>query len=143
LNNGIGLTRLLLDDWTRLRRRLPSTPHQLGRITLVCGKLIAPTLEGLAQQLSSTAGVTVRLIAVENAFFGPTVTVSGLLTWGDVKNALTGQDLGRLLVLPSVMFDAGGQRTLDDVSLEEIRASLGVPVTTADCLSGLAGPAGS
>jgi NifB/MoaA-like Fe-S oxidoreductase len=105
--------------------------------------LIAPTLEDLAQQLSSTAGVTVRLLAVENAFFGPTVTVSGLLTWGDVKNALTGQDLGRLLVLPSVMFDAAGQRTLDDVSLEEIRASVGVPVITADCLSGMAGLADS
>ncbi|OQB26181.1 MAG: hypothetical protein BWY10_02274 [Chloroflexi bacterium ADurb.Bin180] len=138
LNNGIGLTRLLRDDWSRLRRRLPAALAGLGSATLVCGKLIGPTLEELASQLASASGVDLRVLAVENAFFGPTVTVSGLLTWADVHAALAGQDVGRLLVLPGAMFDAAKERTLDDATLEEIRSSVGVPVLTADCLSELA-----
>ena len=137
LNNGIGLTRLLLDDWGRRRRRLPPALLELDSATLVCGKLIGPTLEYLTRQLSSAAGVNIRVLAVENAFFGPTVTVSGLLTWGDVRNALVGQDVGRLLVLPRVMFDAADSRTLDDVTLEEIRSAVGVRVLTAEGLSDL------
>lgn len=137
-NNGIGLTRLLLDDWANLRRHLPAAMKGLGSATLVCGTLIGPTLRELASQLASMAGVDLRVLAVENSFFGPTVTVSGLLTWADVRAALDGRDVGRVLVLPGVMFGAAKERTLDDVTLEEIRSSVGVPVLTADYLSELA-----
>lgn len=138
LNNGIGLLRLLLDDWTRLRRRLPPALTKLGSATLVCGTLIGPTLQELARQLAAATGTNLCVLAVENAFFGPTVTVSGLLTWADVQAALTGQELGRLLVLPRVMFDAAGGRTLDDVTLDQVCSSVGVPVITADRFSDLA-----
>ena len=45
--NGIGMVRTLLDDWTRLRRRLRANPApELAgkRVVIACGRLIGPVL---------------------------------------------------------------------------------------------------
>jgi NifB/MoaA-like Fe-S oxidoreductase len=105
---------------------------------MVCGKLIAPILDGIAREVSrGTGAVNISLVDVENAFFGPTVTVSGLLTAEDVLRALRGRDLGDLLVLPRVMFDAGGEVTLDGCSLADLAKAANVKVVTADRFSTL------
>jgi len=49
--------------------------------------------------------------------------VSGLLTGGDVVRALEGRVADRV-VLPRAMFDAAGQRTLDDWTLAALAARL-------------------
>jgi NifB/MoaA-like Fe-S oxidoreductase len=93
--------------------------------------LIAPVLEGKAVELSEVLGVEVDVLSVENRFFGPTVTVSGLLIGRDVVEALRGRELGEVVFLPRAMFDYAGERTLDDMSLAEIREELGVRVEVA------------
>ncbi len=142
LNNGVGLVRELLDDWQRIRQRRLKHPWPYGNVTWVCGTLIAPTLRRLAQDLEGLAQSTIDVVPVENAFFGPDVTVSGLLTARDVMKALRGRNLGDLLVLPRAMFDANGQVTLDDHSQSNIERALGVPVLLAERLSELVGRAG-
>ncbi len=132
--NGVGLVRALLEDWARARRR-KRRPSALRRVTWVSGTLIAPTLARLADQFTARTGVEVRLVPVSNRFFGPSVTVSGLLTGQDVLAALAGRDLGERVFLPRAMFDAAGLRTLDEVTLEECTDRLGVPVHLAATLS--------
>ncbi len=62
-----------------------------------------------------------------NQFFGPEVTVAGLLCAQDVLSTLNEQDdLGDLVLLPRVMLDNEGKRFLDDVTVEEFQASLPV-----------------
>lgn len=134
LANGIGLTRQLLDDWKRLKRG-----HQIrwthGRTTFVCGTLIAPVLRAIAGELSSLIGTDIQVVSVRNQFFGETVTVSGLLTAADVIQALRGQAIGDLLVLPASMFDASGRVTLDEYAQKDIEEELGVRVVVAGKLS--------
>jgi NifB/MoaA-like Fe-S oxidoreductase len=72
----------------------------------------------------------VRVIAVENQFFGPTVTVSGLLTAQDVIPALQASGCNRA-ILPSVMFDYRGERTIDDVTPQQISTQTGMPIAIA------------
>jgi putative radical SAM enzyme (TIGR03279 family) len=134
LANGVGLTRQLLDEWRRAKRRSLRTSWPYRKITLVCGMLIAPTLRILAIELAQLTGATVDAVAVTNDFFGPTVTVSGLLTAQDVMTALRGRDLGDLVVLPRVMFNASGEVTLDDCTRAGIEKELGVAVDVADRL---------
>lgn len=139
LANGIGLTRMLLDDWRRAQRaRRRAWPYQ--RVTLVCGRLIAPTLQSLVAEMASSLDAEMHVIPVHNAFFGATVTVSGLLTAEDVAGALRGKELGDLVALPRAMFDANGERTLDDRTPEDIARQLGVPVIVAERLSELLDP---
>ena len=134
LANGIGLTRQLLDEWRRARRRGRHARWSHRKVTLVCGALIAPTLQALASELASLVGAEVQVLPVTNEFFGPTVTVSGLLTAQDVVGALRGRHLGELVVLPRAMFEAGGELTLDDQRRSDIEQALGVPVAVADRL---------
>ncbi len=139
INNGVGLVRQLLDDWRHIRRRGPKQPWPCGKETWVCGTLIAPTLRQLAQELSALVQATIEVVPVGNAFFGPSVTVSGLLTAKDVIEALRGRDLGNRLVLPRAMFDASGEVTLDDCGQADIEEALGVPALLAERLSELVG----
>ena len=131
LENGVGLTRLLLDE----RLQITGGGLQVGKVTLVCGTLIAPVLEALvADWGKSIAFPRSVVIPVENRFFGPTVTVSGLLVGRDVIEALRGRDLGEVVFLPRAMFDAAGKRTLDDMSPAEIEERLGTRVEVAGTL---------
>lgn len=142
--NGVGLVRLLLDDWARARRRLQRRQGRLPahRFSLVCGLAIAPTLADLTQALREATGWEAMLYPVANAFFGEAVTVSGLLTGQDVLAALAGRDLGERVFLPRAMFDAAGERTLDDLTPAEIAARLGVQVHLAERLSEVVAEAG-
>ncbi len=129
LENGIGLTRQLLDEWERLRVR--SKEGMKGKGVVVCGMLIAPTLRGIGEELSSLFELDITTVSVENRFFGSTVTVSGLLTGRDVLADLERENVGETVFLPRTMFDAMGKVTLDDFTLLEIESRLGVSVSMA------------
>jgi NifB/MoaA-like Fe-S oxidoreductase len=103
----------------------------------VCGTLIAPILQRLAAELGGLRQAEVAVQPVVNKFFGPTVTVSGLLTGQDVVNALRGRDLGECVVLPRAMFDASGEVTLDDRTQADIARQLRVGVAVAESMAEL------
>jgi putative radical SAM enzyme (TIGR03279 family) len=130
LENGIGLVRGLLDEWEELKGTSPSQARS-GAGTVVCGSLMAPLLDEICRDLKNGQGVDIGVVPVVNDFFGATVTVSGLLTGGDVLAALGGRGLGEVVFLPRAMFEAEGRVTLDDKSREEIEASLGICVVIA------------
>ena len=140
--NGIGMTRALIDDWRRLRRRLVrrhESPRPTGRkrMTLACGTLIAPVLTQLAAEMSALTGIDASVVPVENAFFGPRVTVSGLLTGGDIIETLRGRELGDLVVLPRHALNHAGTLFLDDATPADVSAALSTPVAFASTLSEL------
>jgi putative radical SAM enzyme (TIGR03279 family) len=134
--NGIGMTRSLLADWRSAKRRIASDqPIAAARaITVACGTLIAPTLITIAAELSESTGVDVRVVVVENRFFGPRVNVSGLLVAADIVDALRGRDLGDLVVLPRYALDYTGRRFLDDASPEDVQRAIGVPLAFASTM---------
>jgi putative radical SAM enzyme (TIGR03279 family) len=137
IENGIGLVRKLLDDAAGVRRRLKSSPRLVATesITLVCGALIAPVLGELAADLGELLGATIRALPVVNAFFGPRVTVSGLLTGQDVRRALEQAQPRGWVFLPRAMFNREGEVTLDDLTLEDIGRGLDARCTVAGRLS--------
>ena len=136
LENGIGLVRQLLDQWGWLSER-GFKPGKKGRGSVVCGTLISPVLGSLLQRSRAETGLDLGLIVVTNEFFGPTVTVSGLLTARDVLGTLQGKDLGEVVFLPGSMFDSEERLTLDGATMHELEGSLGVPVVRAAGLEDL------
>jgi NifB/MoaA-like Fe-S oxidoreductase len=75
------------------------------------------------------------VIPVENRFFGPLVTVAGLLCGQDIldevlrcKPPFSSQDL---VVLPRVALDNGGTRFLDDLRVDEFRGRVPAQVLFA------------
>ena len=68
------------------------------------------------------------VVEVTNYFFGPQITVSGLLTGQDIIRALEGRDLGHRLLLPVNVLRSGEDVLLDDIHIKEIEKTLQVPI---------------
>lgn len=130
LENGIGMTRHFIARIGRTRR-LFGAPARRGerRFTLVTGELFEPILRRIVTGRLERTGedVEVQIVGCENRFFGRSVTVAGLLTYGDIERALRGRDLGDRVFVPPATLN-GDRVFLDDRSLDELARTLSVPV---------------
>ncbi|MEO7020107.1 MAG: DUF512 domain-containing protein [Ktedonobacteraceae bacterium] len=127
IENGVGMTRYLIEQWRAGLRRLPRRMPVPRKVTLVTGAMAQPIIEGFVADLRAIPGLEVQIVPVINQFFGPEVTVAGLLCGQDVLTTLKAQNnLGDLVLLPRVMLDNEGTRFLDDITVEEFQASLPV-----------------
>ncbi|HEX6542395.1 MAG TPA: DUF512 domain-containing protein [Ktedonobacterales bacterium] len=135
IENGVGMTRKLLDDWQAARKTLPKALPAPHRIAIVTSMMARPVIERLARDLRRATHAEVRVVPVENRFFGPVVTVAGLLCGQDVLDQVREQcgdfTSDDLLLLPRVMLDNAGKRFLDDVTVEDFRAQAPARVTFA------------
>ncbi|HIV22017.1 MAG TPA: DUF512 domain-containing protein [Candidatus Scatomorpha stercorigallinarum] len=130
LENGVGLMRLLETEFMTALRLAEPDEGAGGRFTIATGVAAAPLLEKLLQTAhKKCAKIDGRVYAVVNDFFGHTIDVAGLVTGGDLIAQLRGKDLGERVLIPHTMLRHGEGVFLDDVTLEEASAALGVPVT--------------
>ena len=81
----------------------------------------------LVGELNSVDGLAVDLIPVDNRFFGPGITVSGLLTGEDVLAALDGGAWDLVCLPPNCVNGEG--LTLDDMTVAEIGRRSGLRIT--------------
>ena len=147
--NGIGMTRTLIDDWRRTRRRLREGRLRMpddapDRATLACGQLIAPTLERLAQDVAAHTGIQLDVMPVVNRLFGARVNVSGLIPGADFADTLRDCELADRVFLPRASLDYFGQKFLDDVTPEQLEHELQRPIafvyTFSDLLESITAP---
>ncbi len=61
-----------------------------------------------------------------NDFYGHRITVTGLLTGGDIVKQLKGKDLGEALLIPDICLKADQDIFLDDMTLAELSEALQV-----------------
>ena len=128
----MGLLRLLETEYDEAWRALPEHERRPGggmRLLIGCGVSAAPFLARLMQTHPLT-GIEVRVVPVENRFFGPSVTVSGLVTGGDLTERLRDEP-GDKVFITECMLRSEGDRFLADRALREAEARLGrriVPV---------------
>ncbi len=129
LENGVGITRLLLEDWYRLRRRLPATLERPCRALAVCGSLIAPVLQPTIERLAAIEGCDLSLHAVKNRFFGEQITASGLLAGRDIVEHLSALPRAHYLFLSRRALDySTGSMFLDGMTVAEMESALGCEV---------------
>jgi putative radical SAM enzyme (TIGR03279 family) len=123
IDNGVGLVRTLLETSRRFRM-----PRNLKgkHLTFVTGVLAAPYIERLADALSRR-GVRVDTVTVRNRLFGPSVTVSGLLSGRDILDDLSGREKTDLICLPPGIANPDGV-TLDGLSITGMAGEVGLPV---------------
>ena len=85
LENGIGMTRLLLNNWAEVKEDFCDDLALVGnRFVFVCGMLIRPIIEKIVEEISAISGLDARVQTIENNFLGPQVTVTGLLAADDI-----------------------------------------------------------
>ncbi len=138
LQNGVGLVRVMLDDWRRQRKRLPASIPTPRRVAWLCGRAAAPALQQIAEDFRGVENLSVDVRVVENTLFGSAISVSGLMSGQDIVRTLSGAPID-IAVLPRGAFGFEGERTLDDWTVEAIERETGVSIrlgrTAADVLS--------
>ena len=130
--NGVGLSRLFLDEWDALEPELPSRMEPSRSITMVTGVSGSLIMKPVVERLNRIQGLQISLEVIANSFFGQTVTVTGLLTGQDIIKALKGKELGDLLILPSVMLRQGEEVFLDDFTVTQVSQELQMPIEVVE-----------
>ncbi len=128
LENGVGMARQFLDQFSQVLRRKPLEPFQGMRGTLVTGEIFAPILFRSIAQWNARFGSRLRVVAVENRFLGKGITVAGLLSGSDILSTLRGRALGEFVMVPSEAMINDDYLLLDDLTRADLEDSLGVRV---------------
>ena len=128
LENGVGMMRLLENEFLEeLSNRKGETIKR--KVSIATGQLASPLIKKLTDRLCQKfPGLGVEVIPIRNDFFGERITVSGLLTGQDLLAQLKGRDLGDVLLLSHSMLRSGEEVFLDDMTVQDLKNSLQVPV---------------
>ena len=132
IQNGVGM---ITDMRTGFEYELENLDEYLTEfsaprsVSIVTGYAAYDHIKSLCDTLCQRVdGLNITVFPIKNNFFGEQITVSGLLTGKDIREQLTGKELGDCLLFPDVCLRAEGDVFLDDVTPEELSGALGVPV---------------
>ena len=131
IENGVGMIRQFADECRDAFEEIQSSgiihqAHVPVRIAIPTGVSVFPHIEKLVHQYAPE-WVDAEVIPVENRFFGPSITVTGLIVGEDLLSALKDKIFDRVLISES-MLQENGDRFLDDMTLNQVAGVLGKPV---------------
>ena len=129
LENGVGMMTLMQHDFAQALKeaQLEQSPAA-HRCTIATGQLAYPMMQDFAERVQQAfPQVQVQVKKIRNDFWGPTITVAGLITGQDLLAQLEGLNLGSELLIPANMLRHEQDRFLDDLTLEQVQETLGVP----------------
>lgn len=128
IENGVGIIAAQKEEFINALEDIESCDIKRN-ITVATGVDAKPFIEHLVQLLKKKwYNFNCNVIAVENDFFGKTITVAGLVTGGDLIKQLSDVDLGEQLLLPSCMLRSEQDKFLDDVTLEDVQDALNIEI---------------
>jgi len=122
IENGVGMVPAFT---SRARRMKLDLKPSRKRFRLFTGVSFYPYLKRFAERIEK-AGADISVEAVENTFFGRSVTVTGLLTGRDVIKSISKvARKGDVLIVPDVALK-DGTIFLDDVTVADLEKALGI-----------------
>lgn len=128
LENGVGMVRLLMDEFEQEFDAVQGDDREY-EVSIVTGVLVYRSIKMMVDKIGEKfPNVNIHLYKIINDFFGHRITVTGLLTGGDIIKQLTGKPLGQRLILPSNTLMADEPKFLDDVTLDQLIDALQVDV---------------
>ena len=124
IENGIGMTAKFLSEFydsvyeTSLKKPV--------RVAVITGVSAAQTIEKVCGEANRAAkNLHAFALPVENKYFGTTVTCTGLLTGGDILNALEKhRDEFDTAIIPANTLKEFEQVFLDDMTVKELKKRL-------------------
>jgi len=131
IENGVGMLTSFKDEFLREFSYMKEEgfPSVHRTVSVATGKAAYPLLSSLSAMLEdAVGGLKVYVYPVENRFFGPEITVSGLLTGKDMAEELKEKPLGEMLYIPRASLRNEGDLFLCGMSHEELSQKLSVPI---------------
>ncbi len=120
--NGVGIVSSFYQEYNQLRNEGLKLPER--DFNLVTSSLGYRALSPLLEELEADYGLKLHPLVIENRFFGPQVTVTGLLTGQDIIEQVNEKSLmGEVLLLPDILLN-DDHLFLDNIHLSRLRESL-------------------
>ena len=131
IENGVGMVPLFLNQ--AKKTKLPKVLKHKKKFITFTGMSFYPFLIKYTNRLFGKGRTkSLDVVPVENRFFGPSVTVAGLLTGRDVMKALFDAVEGHdMILVPDVVLNEDN-KFLDDITLANMEEALGIPVKKID-----------
>ena len=126
IENGIGMLRMFETDLRFAMEDYPVEETPPRRIVIACGTSIAAQMQRWCDQYAPK-GTTVRVVPIINRFFGESVTVTGLITGGDLVEQLQGVACDEIQICRNMIRNEG-DLFLDDMTLEDVCKALPAPL---------------
>ncbi len=132
IENGVGMIRSDYEEFAESLYNQPEIEYN-KRVSVATGCAAGDFIRSLAQLVTEKyKNIEIAVYPIRNDFFGDSVTVSGLVTGGDIIAQLSGKELGDELLIPENMLRAEGDLFLDNVSVEDVEKALNVKVTVVE-----------
>lgn len=124
LEDGIGMMAYFKKDFENYLRYFKE--KELNKtVSIATGKIAYEFMRARMDELEAKfERLHINLYKIENEFFGPNITVTGLITGGDLIRELKGKDLGEYLILCSDMLKSDEDVFLDNTTLDEVKKAL-------------------
>jgi putative radical SAM enzyme (TIGR03279 family) len=135
LENGIGNGRLFQDQFRRLATALPGRLRRPRRLAVITGRAGAVVLEPAIRRLRRIHNLELSLIPVSSTFFGPRISVTGLLTGCDLVWGLRGLR-GEEALLPNILLKQDTSLLLDGMSVEQVASQTGCRLRVVEPTAG-------
>lgn len=127
LEDGVGLCTLLEHDFMDAIGQNEGECHR--NITIPTGKAAYRTIKKLADVAQSHyTGLRINVVAIDNNFFGEKITVTGLLTGGDITSQLGNMQNEDAVLICESTLRYGNDRFIDDMTPNEISDLLNTKV---------------
>lgn len=126
--NGVGAIRRFVEGFDQ---GLPSVRTVPGRrIRIVTGGSMAPFINERSDRLAEATGADVEVVHVRNDYFGPSVTIAGLLGGEDILAALGEGRPEDIILLPAEALNSD-DAFIDNLPRSDFEARLGPAVVRA------------
>ncbi len=138
LEDGIGITPLFEHDFNEELSKYNYNEDIKKSVTIITGKIAKNYMIEKAKKINELfPNITINVVAPVNNYFGKNITVTGLLTGGDILNEITNLknkniNLGDYLVISDVMLKDDEDIFLDDMSLKLLQEKISMPIVVTD-----------
>lgn len=122
VENGVGALRSLLDGFDGAKGRLKPAPG-VERVRIVTGTSMSPFFRRMSPSITARMECDVEVLAVENGYFGSSVTIAGLLPGADILRAASDSGPGDLVLLPAAALNDDGV-FIDGLPLSDVATAL-------------------
>ena len=129
IENGVGMLRLLEQECQEAYEDLiqdSCLSPQPQTVLIPTGISAHPFISDITRRFAPE-NCRLKVVPIHNHYFGETITVTGLIVGSDLMEQLKDIDCDQIL-LCDTMLKEGTDCFLDDITIEEVRKSLGKPV---------------
>ena len=131
IENGVGMMAMFKEEFDNAKNKTQSSVA-CGDSSFAKG-VSKSVVTGAAAykfivELTKFVSPDAQVFAIENKFFGESITVSGLVVGQDIIEQLKDKELGDELLIPKCMLRSGEMVFLDDITIEDVERELNVVV---------------